>query len=137
MHFRSCYHGVILVLCILILSSGCVKKYDEKKEKDVDYTIVTEAEMSPEIKEIIEGAKEKSFRKTYTDGEYLYILIGYGAQPTSSYSIEIQEIYQSSDAIYVTSMLKGPSRAETVMEVETYPYIVLKVNDTSRTVIFQ
>lgn len=129
----------LFLLCIgmVCLLPGCFRKYDEKKEKDVDYTIVSEEELNPEIKEIIEGAKEKSFRKTYRDGDYLYILIGYGAQPTSSYSIEIQQLYQSSDAIYVTSVLKGPSKTETVMEIETYPYIVLKIQDTKRQVIFQ
>ena len=124
------------LLCIFL--AGCsVQKYDETKENDVDFTILSEEEIPEQVSEIIESSKTENFRKTYSDKDYLYIIIGYGAQPTSSYSIEIQELYESSDALYVTSMLKGPSRTEKVLEIETYPYIVVKVQHTDKAVVFQ
>lgn len=128
----------LLILCLgVIFLTGCVKKYDEAKESDIDYTIVTEAEMPDQVKEILQASEKDSFRKTYSDKDYLYIIIGYGAQPTSGYSIEVQNLYQSSDAIFVTTMLKGPSHSESVLEVETYPSIVLKVEYTEKPVVFQ
>jgi len=124
------------LLCIFL--AGCsVQKYDETKENDVDFTILSEEEIPEQVSEIIESSKTENFRKTYSDKDYLYIIIGYGAQPTSSYSIEIQELYESSDALYVTSMLKGPSRTEKVLEIETYPCIVVKVQHTDKAVVFQ
>lgn len=128
----------LLILCLgVIFLTGCVKKYDEAKESDIDYTIVTEEEMPDQVKEILQASEKDSFRKTYSDKDYLYIIIGYGAQPTSGYSIEVQNLYQSSDAIFVTTMLKGPSHSESVLEVETYPSIVLKVEYTEKPVVFQ
>lgn len=127
---------IILIMEILICC-GCAKEYDKTKVSDIDYTIVTEEEMTEELKSIVQESKKENFRKTYSDGDYLYLLIGYGAQPTSNYSIEIEELYQSSDAIYVTTMLKGPSRAETVIDKETYPYIIIKVEYSDKAVVFQ
>lgn len=130
------YLTVGCLLCLFL--TGCsVKKYDETKENDVDFTVLSEEEIPEQVNEIIEASKTENFRKTYSDKDYLYIIIGYGAQPTSSYSIEIQELYESSDALYVTSMLKGPSRTEKVLEIETYPCIVVKVQHTDKAVVFQ
>lgn len=130
------YLSTVGLLCVWL--AGCsVQKYDETKENDVDFTILSEEEIPEQVNEIIEVSKTENFRKTYSDKDYLYIIIGYGAQPTSSYSIEIQELYESSNALYITSMLKGPSRTEKVIEIETYPYIVVKVQHTDKAVVFQ
>lgn len=130
------YLSTVGLLCVWL--AGCsVQKYDETKENDVDFTILSEEEIPEQVNEIIEVSKTENFRKTYSDKNYLYIIIGYGAQPTSSYSIEIQELYESSNALYITSMLKGPSRTEKVIEIETYPYIVVKVQHTDKAVVFQ
>lgn len=130
---------LLCVLCgVFLVCAACsVENYDKTKEKDVDFTVVSEEEMPQEVKEIIEASKTENFRKTYSDKDYLYIIIGYGAQPTSSYSIEVQELYESSNAVYVTSMLKGPSRMETVLETETYPCLVVKIPYTEKAVVFQ
>lgn len=130
------YLTAVCLFCVFL--AGCsVKKYDETKQNDVDFTVLSEEEIPEQVSEIIETSKTENFRKTYSDKDYLYIIIGYGAQPTSSYSIEIQELYESSDALYITSMLKGPSRTEKVLEIETYPYIVVKVQHTDKAVVFQ
>ena len=130
------YLTAVCLFCVFL--AGCsVKKYDETKQNDVDFTVLSEEEIPEQVSEIIETSKTENFRKTYSDKDYLYIIIGYGAQPTSSYSIEIQELYESSDALYITSMLKCPSRTEKVLEIETYPYIVVKVQHTDKAVVFQ
>lgn len=117
---------------------GCtVQNYDTEKEKDVDYTIVTEDEMPEEIQKILSESQEENFRKTYSDRDYMYLIIGYGAQPTSGYSIEVQEVYESSNAVYITTMLKGPSRTEKVFETVTYPSVVVKIANTEKPVVFR
>ena len=83
------------------------------------------------------GIGERIIPETYADKDYLYIIVGYGAQPTSSYSIEVEELYESSNAIYVTTMLKGPSKTEKVLEVETYPVITIKIPYEEKPVVFQ
>ena len=93
--------------------------------------------MPEEIEKILSESQEENYRKTYSDRDYLYLIIGYGAQPTSGYSIEVQEVYESSNAIYITTMLKGPSRIEKVFETVTYPSVVVKIPDTEKPVVFQ
>lgn len=102
---------IIFLICGVILNTACGREYDREKQNDIEYTIVSEEEMPQEIQTTDSGIREKEpFRKTYADKDYLYIIVGYGAQPTSSYSIEVEEMYESSNAIYVTTMLKGPSK---------------------------
>ena len=66
-----------------------------------------------------------------------FIIICYGAQPTTNYSISIQEIYEAEKAIFISSMLMGPSKKEKVIETETYPYIVSRLDYNEKTVIFR
>lgn len=134
---KNVYKLLLICAIFLFLTACSVETYDQTKENDIDFTVLSEEEIPEQVREIIEASKTENFRKTYSDKDYLYIIIGYGAQPTSSYSIEIQELYESSNAVYVTSMLKGPSRAEKVLEVETYPYIVVKMQYTDKAVVFQ
>lgn len=132
----------LFLLLSIFLSSlfifGCnIEEYDDTKINDLDFTVLAEENIPDQVRDIIESSKTENFRKTYSDQEFLYIIIGYGAQPTSSYSIAITDLYEGKNAIFVSSMLKGPSKTETVLEVETYPYIVLKLKPSDKTVIFK
>lgn len=131
------FYTFFLLLAMLCLTSCGVEEYDDTKVNDLDFAIVAEADIPDEIKTIIEESKTTNFRKTYSDGNFLYIIIGYGAQPTSNYSITIEDLYEAENAIFVSSMLKGPSKKETVIEMETYPYLVLKLKYLDKTVIFK
>lgn len=131
----------ISVLCLVIsvcLFSGCgVEKYDDTRVADLDFTLLAQEDIPEQVMSVINESKSENFRKTYTDKDYLYIIIGYGAQPTTNYSITIEDLYEAPNAIFVSSMLKGPSKHEEVVQVETYPYVVLKLNYSDKTVIFK
>lgn len=132
------YMKMMLVVGMIIwLFTGCKTQYDTTKESDLEYEILAEEEYPKQVEEIINGSKVNNFRKTYDDGECMYLIIGYGAQPTSGYSIEIQEVYQSSNAIFITSMLKGPAHGEPVVEEENYPYIVVRIVHSEKPVVYQ
>ena len=88
---------IIFLICGVILNTACGREYDREKQNDIEYTIVSEEEMPQEIRQLIQESEKESFRKTYADKDYLYIIVGYGAQPTSSYSIEVEELYESSN----------------------------------------
>lgn len=118
--------------------AGCnVSNEDGEKLRDLDFTVVKEGEIPKELADIIEGKKIQNFKLTYTDGENLYIVIGYGEQPTGGYSIAVNEIYLSKNAIYVDTNLIGPSKDENISQVLTYPYIVIKTENIDRSVVFQ
>lgn len=56
---------------------------------------------------IVEKGTEP-FQLTYSDDQNLYISIGYGQQKTGGYSIAVDELYLTEDAIYVGTTLLGP-----------------------------
>jgi len=97
------------------------------KVEDLTYTILEESQIPQELAALIEEKKTQRFQLTFdTEGER-YIVVGYGIQPTGGYSISVEELYLSTNAIYINTNLIGPMKGETVTEVESYPYLVVRV----------
>ena len=110
--------------------SGCAKKEKEiPKVKDLEYTVLEESEVPEQLLEKIREEKENAFDITYQSDGYLYIARGYGTQSTSGYSVQIVELYESTEGIVFSSELVGPRRDELVLQIETWPYIVIKLPD--------
>lgn len=128
------------LLCFLFLAGilvGCKNdRLDDKRLRDVEYTVTSEDRLPEELKVLIDGKKQEPFKMTYQDGDYLYICQGFGIQPTGGYSIQVDEVYQTSNAICASVTLIGPSASEQVTEKETTPYIVIKTEYQDMTVVF-
>jgi len=117
--------------------SGCGEKEEELlKIKDLEYTVVEESEVPEELLKKIKEKRETPFQMTYETEGYLYIAKGYGTQKTSGYSIRVQELYQAETGIVFSSELLGPGREEPVLQIETWPYIVIKLPDMGMEIIF-
>lgn len=126
----------VLVLGMLSILAACsVQKISTDKLQDLEFTVVTE-EIPEELNEMIQEQKEDVFKLTYADQGKLYIAEGYGKQSTSGYSIEVKECFESSNAIYFHTNLIGPSKEETIVDEETYPYIVVQMEDIEKHVVF-
>lgn len=126
----------LLVLCVFLM--GCsIQKDDEKKLRDIDYTVTPKEDLPEELQTMI-GEKEKDpFELTYGENGYLYVARGYGSQPTSGYSIRVDSCYESSNSIWVTTTLEGPQKGNQTVEEETFPCIVLKMEYSEKGVIFE
>lgn len=130
--------GICLILALLCsMFTGC-QAIDDRTEKlaDLDYTVLSPDEFPEELTETLEEKKTEPFRLTYTDEGYLYICIGYGQQETGGYSIVVNEVYETANGIYVDTMLTGPGPEEEVSKAASYPFIVLKLADLGKSVIF-
>ena len=125
-------------LTILIgIISGCGEKEKEiPKVKDLEYTVLEESEVPEELLEKIKEKKAEAFDITYQSDGYLYIARGYGTQRTSGYSVQILEVYESTTGIVFSSELIGPRRDELVLQIETWPYIVIKLPDIGLEVLY-
>ena len=88
------------MICIAVTSACGWEKTSSKKLNDVDYTIVSSQETPKEVIKIIEERKEKEFKVTYSDEQYTYIVIGYGKQKYSGYSITVTNLYETEKAKY-------------------------------------
>lgn len=129
--------NLCLVLGILVcVLWGCGKTEKGQEKKTLDYTVTSEERLPEELKNLIDDKKTEPFKMTYQDGAYLYICQGYGTQPTGGYSIQVKDVYRTDNAVYFASTLVGPSGNEPQPEIASYPYIVIKLEYTDMTVVF-
>lgn len=127
----------MLFLMSFLLSSCKTEKTDMKKIKDLEFTVVEDADVPAELKELIEEKKADTFKLTFSDKDYLYIVTGYGEQPTGGYSITVDDLYLTKNAIYFNTSLLGPPKDEMVTQAITYPYIVVKTEYIDKSVVFE
>lgn len=122
----------------LLLCTGCSILSEERvKMQDLGFTVVSEEKIPDELKTIIDEKKGDPFKLTYSDADYLYIVIGYGQQSGGGYSIAVNELYLTEDAIFVNTTLLGPEGSEATNKVPSCPYIVLKLDYLEKPVIFE
>lgn len=132
---------MVLIIAVLVTGllplTGCsIIKKDSNKVAELEYTVVENEDLPTELKKLIDSKKENTIRLTYATKDYTYIVAGYGQQPTSGYSIRVNDIYVGTNAIYIDVDLLGPESGEQVTELPTTPYIVLKIEKREESVVF-
>lgn len=131
---------VVLLSAMLCMSvyAACSMLSDESvKLQDLGFTVVSEEKVPEELKTIVDEKKTSPFKITYSDDAYLYIVIGYGQQAEGGYSIAVNDLYLTEDAIYVNTTLLGPENTDAANKVPSYPYIVLKTDYLDKPVVFE
>lgn len=126
----------IVVACCLVLSGCAVEKVGEGKVRDVEFTVVDEADVPQEFLGRIEEAKEKEMKLSYGDAGYLYVARGYGVRETTGYSVEVEACYETEDSVRVKTGLLGPEKGEEILDKETYPYVVIKMEYIEKPVVY-
>jgi len=130
--------SAVLLIAGLFLLCGCSLGTGENtKLRDMEFTVLSEEVLPDELKGLITERKKDAFSFTYTDESYLYLCVGYGEQPTGGYSIAVNELYLTENAICVDTCLLGPSPDEKTSDAPSYPYIVIKTEYMDKTVEFQ
>lgn len=127
-----------LLLWGLFFLTGCsVEKTDQNIIKNLDFALVEDSQVPEELKLLIEEKKASEIKMTFDTEDARYIVVGYGAQPTGGYSISVDELGLTSNAIYIRTTLIGPGKGESVNEVESYPYVVIKIEYLDKSVVFE
>ena len=128
--------GLICVLLLAVMLAGCqFIKIEEGERTPLEYTIVKQEEIPAEAVELMEQKKENAFQMTYQVGEVRYLMKGYGEQLTGGYSIQVEEVSESENAVFCRTRLLGPADEKTGSE-PSYPCIVLKIAETKKPVQF-
>lgn len=134
---------LIAIACVIVtcfILGGCKSESTKTtKLKDLEFTVVKESEIPEELMKHVEEKKENEFKFTFYNKDtmdYLYIVVGYGAQPTGGYSIAIEELYLTENSIYIDTSLIGPAKDDVVTQAITYPYIVVKIEFMDKPVTF-
>ena len=133
---------IIKIICAflaLLTLSSCnpAETADKDKIADLDFTVVDADDLPDIVKERIDEQKKESCKISYSDGDYIYIVIGYGEQPTGGYSIQIDQLYLTKECIVISTTLLGPTEDELVITAATYPYITIKTEDLKLPVCFK
>ena len=138
---RAVRWGICLLAAALLCTcTGCAaKKRDTlEKIKDLEFTVLADENIPEELKSVIEEKKGNAFKVTFQDNGFLYICIGYGEQVSGGYSIAVNDLYLTENAICVDTTLLGPQPGDTAVKKDTpsYPYIVLKTEFLDKPVVF-
>ncbi len=135
---------ILLVFCLLAWVcvvrglTGCsVKKESQDKVRDLEFTVAGEADLPQELVQLIQEKKAAPFKLTYSNDQGLYIVVGYGEQPTGGYSISVRELYLTENSIVIDTELQGPEKGEDAGVEKSYPYIAICTEYLENPVIFQ
>lgn len=122
---------ISLLLIVLTIFTACKTEepQDKNKIRDLEYTVIERENLPEIVLEKIEDEKTMPFKFSYSDGEYIYVAIGYGEQLTGGYSIQVRELYETDSYIVVKTELIGPTSEELATSVITYPFIVIRTED--------
>lgn len=133
--------AVAIVICIMAggVFCGCGQTSSRQKQEEIecDYTVVATRDCPEEFLKNLEEKKINPFQMTYQDGTYLYMAVGYGEQKTGGYSILVKKLTETKDKIFLNTELRGPSKEENVLEKPSFPYVVIKMENKSKEVVFE
>ena len=85
----------------------------------------------------IDDRKDEKFTMSYVLDGYLYIVVGYGVQNTGGYSIRVDDVYETDTNLGIQTTLIGPKPGETVNKMVTYPYVVVKIENIDKSIVFE
>lgn len=116
---------------------GCGGSDEAVKVKDLDFTVVATENIPDELEGILEEKKAEPFYQAYSDGEFMYLCVGYGEQATGGYSITVDALYLTEESVRMATTLVGPGAAEKVAEASSYPYVVICTEYMDKPIVFE
>lgn len=128
--------GIVLCAALCILPGCAARRQNQQKLRDLEFTVLDKDTVPDEFKLLIEEKKNAPFKLTYADQGQLYIAEGYGAQPTTGYSVEVADLYETEDTVCINTNLLGPEKGEETKEAATFPYVVIQLEYIEKDVLF-
>lgn len=127
----------LLLLFSLTISGCAIGSGKDTRLRNLDFTVVSEELLPEELKNLIAERQNAEFKLTYNDNGSLYICVGYGEQQTGGYSIAVEDLYLTDNAICIKTSLLGPSPEEKTGNAPSYPFIVVKTEFLDKPVAFE
>lgn len=103
-----------------------MEETEETKIKDLDYTICDESKLPDALVELIHEKRKEPFKLTYRTKDYLYIVVGYGAQDRTDLNVTMTELYLTKNAIFVDTDLVAVEDTTLEDNLVSYPWIAVK-----------
>ncbi len=129
--------NILLLSCIFLLLSGCSPEKEPQKASSLDFTVVAGTDIPEDLTNLIEDRKQDPFQLTYSDGNNLFLVRGYGTQSSGGYNILIDDFFLSKeDTLALKTSLTGPDGGATPSKQASTPYVVLKTEYRAEPVVF-
>ena len=98
--------------------------------------IYGEDQIPDEIRKVVDVKKQEEFQMTYQEEDMLYLLQGYGIQRSGGYSIRVEKVSENDTELHVKTKLIGPKGKDGGTEGISCPYLVIKVENRHKKVVF-
>lgn len=135
--YKSLFMKVFIIVFLIGCLTGCeIEETSEKKIKDLEFTVCDEGKLPDALVSLIMEKRKEPFRLTYKTKDYMYIVVGYGAQDREDVGVTITNLYLTSNAIFVdTDLIVTDEVLENSMI--SYPWIAVKCELYDVQVVFQ
>lgn len=135
--YKSLFMKVFIIVFLIGCLTGCeIEETSEKKIKDLEFTVCDEGKLPDALVSLIMEKRKEPFRLTYKTKDYMYIVVGYGAQDRKDVGVTITNLYLTSNAIFVdTDLIVTDEVLENSMI--SYPWIAVKCELYDVQVVFQ
>ena len=134
---KTTAHFMVLIGCLFLLSGCRFIRIEDEPRKPLEYSIVKSEDIPQELKTLIQEKKEKEFQLTYQSEKDLFLIKGYGLQMCGGYSISVEELGVTSQAVFFKTQLIGPSDRKAELSPPSYQYIVIRTEYRKEPVIFE
>ena len=127
----------VFLQCVCFFISGCITRIEkEQKKKDLEYILIEQEHLPEEMTEVLGQLKKKAFHFVYSDQGKTYLAEGYGACPTTGYTIEVKKLSETEHAVCLHTSLMGPATGEETKAPPTFPSIVVETRAPEKEVMF-
>ncbi|QOR36776.1 protease complex subunit PrcB family protein [Clostridium sp. 'deep sea'] len=107
-------------------------------DKKTEYTVIniTDLERDQDKYWVESNKKEHGYKilAIYNEKSYRYLLISAGEMKTGGYSLEVTEVIEGVDKVTFKVKLNKPKKDSMVTMALTYPYLLLKVSASEKTI---
>ncbi len=134
---KGLFLKILFIGFLFCCLAGCeIQETSEKKVKDLDFTVCDEGRLPEALVTLIMEKRKEPFRLTYKTKDYMYIVVGYGAQDRKDVGVTITDLYLTQNAIFVdTDLMVTDEVLENSMI--SYPWIAIKCELYDVQVVFQ
>ena len=98
------------------------------------FAIVEENEFPMEVNQWLNSNKEKEGYFVIEEEEHTYVVITRGEKSTGGYSIIVNEIEDQEEWVSIKVEYINPDPMDMVMQIITYPVIVIRMERTEKTI---
>ena len=136
MRYKKCLCVILMMAAVLL--AGCHFFSASEDGEELAYDICDETMLPDELVAVIDTKKETSFQCTYSNNTYTYIVVCVGTYNRADVSVDVDELYQDDNAIYVKTVLRqNPDAADVEADTVSFPYVVIRIRRSDLQVIFK